>query len=544
VTATAAARAALVLTGFLLLCGCNRNAPEQAVAVPIGTERAATLHRGNGAEPETLDPAKADKAQEMNIIVDMMIGLMTDDARGEPIPGAAERYDVSEDGLTWTFTIRDHQWSDGKPVTAEDFVYAWQRALTPATAAEYASLLYVFKNGKAINTGAMPASALGARAIDARTLELQLENPVPYLPELLTHTTSFAVPRHVVEAKGKEWTKPGNYVGNGPYTLAEWVPNDHVTLVKNPRFYDAANVAIPRVMYFPTADYDTALRQFRAGELDQQERLPPQQIDWLRANMPEALQMVPQQRTEYLVFNLSKPPFDDARLREAISLASDREMITEKIRRLGEPPAYSVVPPTMAHYSGGPQLAFRSLSPAQRLKRAQDLMHAAGYGPDKLLRIRFSVRSTAPAERSEAAALQQMWRQIYVQADIVAADQAVFYNNLREGDFDVGKATWGADFNDARNFLYLLMGDAGDGMNYGRYHNNRFDALMRQADQERDASRRAMSMRAAEALALRDSAWAPLYFAVTGDLVQPYVRGWVPNAIDENRSRWLSLMRD
>jgi oligopeptide transport system substrate-binding protein len=171
-------------------------------------------------------------------------------------------------------------------------------------------------------------------------------------------------------------------------------------------------------------------------------------------------------------------------------------------------------------------------------------MRAAGYGPQKLLRTTLSLRSTAPAERAEAAALQQMWREIWVQADIVASDQAVFYNSLREGDFEVAKASWGADFNDARNFLYLLMGDAGDGINYGRYKNGRFDALIRQSDLERDADRRAQSMRAAEAIAQRDAAWAPLYFTVTGDLVQPYVHGWVPNAIDENRTRWLSLARD
>jgi oligopeptide transport system substrate-binding protein len=528
----------LALALLVASCGQDTQTAETPAAVVENT-----LHRGNYAEPESLDPALADVAPELNIVADLMIGLIGDNAAGENMPGAAERWETSADGLVWTFHLRPHQWSDGMPVTAEDFVYAWRRALLPETASEYASILYVFKNAKPINEGKMPPESLGARAVDADTIELTLEHPVPYLQELLSHVTSYPVPRHLVEAKGREWARPGSYVGNGAYTLLEWLPSDHITLTKNPRFYDAANVRIERVVYYPTEDYDAALRRFRAGELDLHERLPPQQIDWLRANLPDTLRMVPQLRIEYVVFNQTRAPFGDVRVREAISLASDRENLSERIRRLGEPPAYSIVPRAIANYPDGPELPFKAQPYAERLARAQELMRAAGYGPQRRFATTLNLRSNTAAERAEGAALQQMWRAIYIDVEIVPSDNAVFYNALRTGDFAIAKASWGADFNDARNFLFLLMGDSGPGLNYGRYANAEFDALMRRSDQEADGAARAAIMAEAETIALRDSAWAPLYFWVTNDLVHTHVKGWVSNAMDENRTRWLSIER-
>jgi oligopeptide transport system substrate-binding protein len=526
-----------MLAAAMFVAACGQTGETQQVTPSADN----TLRRGNYAEPESLDPALADVAPELNIVADLMIGLIGDNAAGENMPGAAERWETSDDGLIWTFHLRPHQWSDGMPVTAEDFVYAWRRALLPETASEYASILYVFKNAKLINEGALPPDSLGARVIDADTVELTLEHPVPYLQELLSHVTSYPVPRHVVEALGRDWARPGNYVGNGPYTLAEWQPSDHITLTKNPRFYDAENVKIARVEYYPTEDYDAALRRFRADELDLQERLPPQQIDWLRANMPDTLRMVPQLRIEYVVFNQTKAPFNDVRVREAISLASDRVTLSARIRRLGEPAAYSIVPRAIANYADGPELPFKTMPYPDRLARAQELMRASGYGPQRRLPARLSLRSNTAAERAEGAALQEMWRAIYVDLEIVPSDNAVFYNALRTGDFDLAKASWGADFNDARNFLFLLMSDSGDGLNYGRYRNQEFDALMRRSDQIADGAERARIMAEAEAIALKDSAWAPLYFWVTNDLVHPHVKGWVSNAMDENRTRWLSL---
>src|SRR5512146_1836639 len=208
-----------------------------------------TFNRGNGAEPDSLDPQKLQTAWENNIVGDMFMGLMTEDAYGRPVLGAAESMTESGDGLTYTFKIRDHKWSDGAPVTADDFVYSFRRILDPKTAAPYASLLYPIKNAQAVNGGKMQLSALGVRAVDARTLEMDFEYQVPYLRELLTHYTTFPVPRHVVEKHGTKWLDPGNIATNGAYVLKEWIPNDHITIVKNPHFYDAKNVSIETVNF-------------------------------------------------------------------------------------------------------------------------------------------------------------------------------------------------------------------------------------------------------------------------------------------------------
>ena len=225
------------------------------------------LNRGNGAEPESLDPAYAGSAAEANILGDMMVGLTTLDAAARPIPGMAERWETSPDGLIWTFHLRQARWSDGTPVTAENFVSAWRRLLDPKTASRAAQTLWVVKNARAISGGTMPVTALGIGASDPATLKITLDHPAPYLPELLTLAAALPLP-------ARPNFKPGSYVSDGPYLLKSWQPNDHVSLGKNPRFYDAAAVKIDTVNYFPTADTQAALRRLRAGELDMQTPLP------------------------------------------------------------------------------------------------------------------------------------------------------------------------------------------------------------------------------------------------------------------------------
>ncbi|MBL8781018.1 MAG: peptide ABC transporter substrate-binding protein, partial [Alphaproteobacteria bacterium] len=244
------------------------------------------LHRGNGSEPYSLDPHRTTGVWESHIIGDMLVGLYTEDAIGQPIFGAAENAVTSEDGLTWTFKIRPHTWSDGVPVSAEDFVFAYQRILDPKTAAQYANVLYAIKNAQKVNKGDLPVSALGVRAVDASTLVIELDHPAPYLPQLLTHHTATPLPRALVQKVGNDWTKPGTMVSNGPYLLTEWRPHDHVKLVKNPKFFDAATVKIDEVYFYPIEDDLAALKRYRAGELDTNERWPLTEHKWLRENIP------------------------------------------------------------------------------------------------------------------------------------------------------------------------------------------------------------------------------------------------------------------
>jgi oligopeptide transport system substrate-binding protein len=496
------------------------------------------LRRGNGAEVESLDPALADTSWEQWIIGDMMMGLFTEDAHGNAILGVAENAAVSPDGKIWTFALRESLWSDGTPVAAEDFVYAWRRTLDPKTTGKYGAILYAFKNAKAIAEGKLPPSALGVRAEGTRTLILELEHPAPYLPELLAHNITYPVPRHVVEAKGAAWTQPGNYVSNGPYVLAERIPNDHVTLTKNPRFFDAENVHIDRVLFYPTEDASGALKRFRAGELDTQNPFPADQIDWLHANMPAALRQTPTLAIDYVVFNERRKPFDDVRVREALDLAFDRDVLTNKIYRLGEEPAYSIIPRGIANYPGGAGLSFRDLSYPERLTRAQALMREAGYGPGRLLHTSYATSAAGDARRA-AVAIQAMWRAIYVDVQAVQSETQVNYTKLREGDYDIGAGSWGADFNDASNFLMLLT--TGNPQNYGGYSNPAFDRLYEAAEQERDVEARGQILLQAEKLALNDHAWITRNFRANRTIVQPYVKGWVANARDMNRTRWLSI---
>ncbi len=498
------------------------------------------LNRGETGDPKSLDPHYIDLTLEINIVGDMLIGLATEDAAGHAIPGAAQSWDTSPDGKTWTFHLRNHQWSDGTPVTAGDFVFAWQRILNPKMAAPYAYQLWVVKNAHAISDGKLPVTALGATAKDDKTLVVQLEHPAPYLPELLAHNTTYPLPRHVVEAKGGQWALPKNYVANGPYVVKDWIPNDHVTLIKNPKFYDAAHVHIDRINYIPMTNSVAALKWMRAGALDTYSFLPSQEIDWIRAYMKDALQMIPYLSVYYINLNFNRKPFDDIRVREALNLAFNREAITQKIIRLGEPAAYSIVPPGTANYPGGAAMDFKSLSYPDRIRKAQGLMREAGYGPDHHLNTTYAT-TTNPDSKRIAAAFQDMLSAIYVDADIVQSDVQIHYKKLQSGDFDLAYANWVADFNDATNFLDLLRCDSGN--NYGRYCNKNYDALLDRANQETDVAKRGALLRQAEDIALKDYAWLPMRFANTLDLVQPYVKGWIANARDINRTRWLWIDR-
>jgi oligopeptide transport system substrate-binding protein len=509
------------------LTACSQSAPHHDVM---------TLNRGNGAEIKSLDPDFIDGTWEANVVGDLIVGLATEDAAGNPIPGAATSWDVSPDGKTWTFHIRDHLWSDGVPVTAQDFVFAYRRLLDPNTAAQYAYNLWVIKNAKAVNEGKLPPSALGAKAVDDKTLVLTLEHPAPYLPQLLMHQTAFPLPRHLVEKFGNAWAEVKNFAGNGPYVPKDWVLNDHLTLVKNPKFYDAKNVRIQVVNYYPTSDTEAALKRFRAGELDVQSSIPAAEIEWMRKNIPEDLKMVDYLALSYILVNCERPPFNDVRVREAIALAYNREAVEEKIMRLGEKPAYSFVPPHVADYPGTAHFDFVSMSYAGRVKKAQALMRAAGYGPDHRLHTSYSTVAD-PNDTRVAPVLQSMLKEIYIDADIVQVDAAVHYKNLQQHQFNIAAAAWIADFDDASNFLDLLR--TGSGNNYGGWSNAQFDTLMDQAEQEPDAQKRGAILAKAEQLALDNYAIIPTNFRKTRNLVQPYVKGWISNQRDFNRTRWL-----
>jgi oligopeptide transport system substrate-binding protein len=516
------------LAAAVLLAGCS---PESDVQGPV-------LNRGNGPDIKSLDPAFVQGSWEAWVVGDMIMGLTTEGPRGEPLPGAATHWEVSPDGLTWTFHLRRHLWSDGVPVTSADFVAAWRRLIEPKTAAPYAFNLWIVKNARAISAGKLPPAALGIAGPDALTVVVRLEHPAAYLPELMDHQVAWPIPRHSYLKYGEAWARPRNYVGNGPYIVKAWVPGDRVTLVRNPRFYDAAKVRIATVNYYQTSDSQAGLRRFRAGELDTLYQFPNQQIDWMRARIPQALRIAPYLGIAYFAPNFTRKPFADARLREAINLAYDREAVTERIHRIGETPAYRIVPPGIANYPGAAALDFKDTPQGERLKRARGLMAAMGYGTRHRLHLCL-LTSVNPDNKRNAAAFQAMMAAIAIDIEIVAVEGQIFQQMVQRRDFDLATPSWIADYNDAGNFLELLRSDSGE--NYSGYANPRYDALLDEAERTPDPAARAAKLLQAEKLALADYAWVPAWFMVTRDLVSPRVKGWIANPRNINRTRWLSL---
>lgn len=509
----------------------------------IGAEGGKILRRGNGAEPDTLDPHLSSGSWENNIIGDMFVGLTTDDAGARPVPGCAESWTANDDGLVWTFKLRRGLvWSDGVPITANDFVFSWRRMLDPQTAARYAFILYVVKNAQEANAGKKPVEEIGIRALDDHTLEITLAQPAPFLPGLLKHYSSFAVPPHLVAKHGRGWVQAGTMVSNGPYLLSEYVPNGYVKLVKNPRFYDAANVELEEVIFYPIDDERSALTRFRAGEIDMNittSGFPSQQIEWLKANMPGQARIYPYLSVNYAFMNLKRPRFNDVRVRRAMSLAIDRELLMTKVRRDGGIPAYSFVPPGIDNYIRGPSLDFADWPMERRREEARQLLAAAGYGPDNPLSFELQYRLSYDARRLYVA-LSTLLKEVGIVARLLGNEPKVHYNRVQQGDFEVAEAGWVGDYNDPQTFLSLIETSAGV-FNYARYSNAEYDRLMADAKVMLDLKARAQVMAKAEQIALDECGVIPINYSSTKTLVSLKVDGYEDNLENLHRTRFLRL---
>jgi len=525
--------------GLFLAAGASALALTACGGGDSGDGDAVVLHRGNVAEPLSLDPHKASGIWENNIIGDMFIGLFTENAAAEPIPGMAESWEVTEDGLSWTFTLREALWSDGEPVDAYDFEFALRRIMDPATLASYASVLYPIRNARQVNSGELPREELGVTAIDARTLRIDLEFPAPYLPGLLTHYTTFPVPQHVVEAHGDAWVQPANIVTNGAYKLVNWRANDFVFVERNELFWDNENVCIDEVFYYPTVDNPAAERRVRNGELDLNTDFAGQNLDFLRREIPDYVRVHPYLGIVYFSFNTTQAPFDDPRVRNALSMAVDRDFIANDILRAGQIPAYSFVPPGVNDYPNTARIGWADIPVEQRRETARQLLEEAGFGPDNPLRFEYAHRTTGDNPRV-APVVQQDWSLIadWVQPEIVGIETQIHYANLRAGDYTLGDGGWIGDYNDAYNFLFL--GETGSvPMNYSRWSNPEFDALVEQANRTQDAGERGRMLADAEQILLDESAYMPVVYYVNKALVSPEITGWEDNLSHIHRTRYL-----
>ena len=504
-----------------------------------GAAAGGILRVANPGHPASLDPHRITGVWENRIVGDMLVGLTTEGPDGTVVPGAAESWTVSDDGLEYVFRLREHAWSDGTPVSADDFVFAFRRMMSGETTSPYAQFFWVIEEGRAVTAGEAPPDALGVRALAPDRLEIRLERRTPYFLGLLMHFAAFPVPRHAVAEHGEAWTQPGNMPANGAFRLAARVPNDRVELEKNPRFWDAAAVRLDGVRYFGLEDRDAALLRFRAGELDVLRDFPAGRTGWLRERMPEAVRTAPYLGLSFLAVNHARPALQDARVRRALSMALDRDTITAKVLGSGERPAWGLVPPGTAGYPDPAQAAWRDTPMASRREEARALMRAAGFGPQRALRLQLRYPQSEN-ERRVAIALQSMWRAIHVDLALERSETAIHYAALQQGDFDLGLASWLAVYDDAQTFTLLLQTESGPN-NLGGYSDPEYDRLTAAAARSADAAERAALLREAEALAVREQALIPLYHHVARNLVSPRVQGWRDNMLDVNRSRYLGL---
>lgn len=521
---------ATVFASSLLLAGGAFVAPALSETV---------FNRGNSADPESLDPHKTSTVYEAHILRDLFLGLVTEDQNSETIPGAAESWAVSDDGTVYTFKLRDGAvWSDGSPVTADDFVYSFQRLQDPATAAEYASMLYVIKNGEEVNTGKMQPEELAVRAVDANTFEVTLKSPTPYFIEMLTHQAAYPVSRKAIESMGADWIKAGNLVSNGAYTLAEFVPNDHIRLVKNPKFYDAGNVKIDVVNYFPTEDRSTAVKRFEAGELDTNDDIPTEQLADLKAKFGDQLRIGPYLGTYYYAIKTTKAPWDNVELRNAISMAIDRDFIAEKVWQNSMLPGYSMVPPGITGYESA-IASYADMSQIDREDKAKEILEKMGYTPENPLKMEIRY-NTSENHKNTAVAIQEQLKPLGVEVTLLNTDTKTHYGHLEQkGDFDVARAGWIADYKDPETFLGISV--AASGNNYSDFNNPQYEELMKQAAAAGGKPEERMKLLAqAERVLVDELGNIPLLYYSYKNLVSPKIHGFEENVMDRHPTRFIS----
>jgi oligopeptide transport system substrate-binding protein len=513
-----------------------------ALTGPAAVFAEVVYHRGNSADPETLDLHKTSTVYESNILRDLYEGLVIHDAKGKIVPGAADSWTVSADGKIYTFKMKPGaKWSNGDAVKSSDFVYSFRRILNPETGAKYAKILYGLANAEKINKGdEKDVTKLGAAAPDDGTLVLTLENSAPYFLELLTHQTGLPVHPGSVDKFGKDFTRPENWVSNGAYVLKEWTPGSHIKVTKNQAFHDAANVKIDTVMFYPTKDTAAAVRRFEAGELHSNDDIPADQIKALKTKFGDQVKLAPYLGTWYLAVNTTKAPFNDVRVRQALSMTIDREFIADQIFGNTMLPGYSFVPPGIGNYAEPAFAAYKTQSPIEREDAAKALLKDAGFGPAKPLKVELRYNMT-DNNKAAAVAIADQWKQIGIETGFINTDAKTHFAHLRDGgDFDVARAGWIGDYSDPQNFLFLVESD-NTGLNYAKYKNPEYDALMKKAGAETDLAKRAETMLAAEKIFMRDVPFIPVMYYGSKNLVSSKLEGWHTNLRDAHASRFLSI---
>jgi oligopeptide transport system substrate-binding protein len=530
-------RIALAAAALLWIAGCSRS--PQTNATPAAPP-SATLLRGAGPEPDSLDPQKARSVESQGILRDLCEGLTTLDKSAGVAPGVATGWTVSADGRQYTFTLRpDARWSNGERVVAADFVAALRRLADPATASAYAQVIDVIENASDIVAGKKPPESLGVHAPADNTVVIDLATPAAYLPSLLSHTSACPVHRPTMTQHPAELAKPGSMISNGAFVLKEWVQGSHILVTRNRHYWNDAATRLDAVKYLLIPDESAELTRYRAGGLHTTYVVPRGQFDWIQANLAGQLHIAPELNTYYYGFNLDKAPFKDhPGLRRALSLVIDRDKLVHSVLRVGELPAYGWIPPGVSHYTSQ-SFDYRDRPMADRIAEARGLYAQAGYSAAKPLA--FELRYNAGEVHNKVAvAVTSMWKEaLGVEARLTAVEFKSLLQDIDRGDVEVFRSSWMGDYNDAYTFAQYFKSNFG--INLPRYKSAEYDSLVGAAAVEIDAVKRAELLQSAERVVLRDHPLMPIYFYVNKHLVKPEVDGWYDNVMDVVYSKDLGL---
>ena len=526
----------VLMAGLLVLlhgCGCSSRSPQDKNILQVG----------NGAEVQELDPHIVSGVTEHRVLTALFEGLADCDASTlEAVPAAAERWEISEDGLQYTFYMRGSaRWSNGDPVTAHDFAYAWQRILTPALASEYAYMLYCLKNARAYHEGTLKDfNEVGVRVKDAGVLQVELEHPTPYFLAMQNHYAWFPVHKGTIESfgamaeRGTRWTRPGNLVSNGPFTLTSWLPNELLSVRRNPHYWDAESVRLDGIDFHPIDNHQTEERAFRSGLLHITSTIPLHRIAVYRKNRPEVLHIHPYYGSYFYRLNVSRPPFNNPLVRKAFAYALDREEIVNNVLKGDEQPGYHFVPPGDLNYVSKSRVAFN-------VERARSLMAEAGYPEGRGFPMVEILYNTSEAHRTIAETVQRMWREyLNVEVRLLNQDWKVYLSSMNNLDYDVARSAWIGDVADAINFLECFQTDVGN--NRTGWSSPRYDALIQESYQEADIGKRTSLLQEAEALLLEESPIIPIYFYTWKFLKAVEMQGFKPNIL--GYLRWKDIYLD
>jgi len=524
----------LALAAGLVATGCGPSTEPAAQA----TAQQIVFRRGNGPDPDTLDPQRAEDESSREIIRDLFEGLVGETIDGELVPGAAESWEVSEDRLSWTFRLRaDGRWSNGDPVTAHDFVAGLRRAVDPATASSSAGLLGPIEGALEIIDGARAPKTLGAEALDELRLVLRLRNATPYLLGLLTHPITFPVHGPSLAEHGQDFARPGRLVSNGAYRLDEWEMQSHVQLVRNLHFREQPDIGVVRFYSFELPEAE--LNRYRTGELDYSMDFPLARLEWLRDNFGDELDLMPGLSSQFWLFNTARPPLDDVRVRKALAMTVDRDRLVEVVTGLGDHPAYGLVPPGMANYSAQ-TFDWREQSMEERIETARALLAETGYGPDRPLQVTVHY-NTNENLRKIAVAVSSMWREhLGVETELYNEEFRVMLSRRKDPDqWQILRLSWRGDYNDASNFLETLS--VGGAVNDTGYDDPGYERLLAEAAAELDPERRRALLEAAERRMLAHHPLLPLYHPSAKRLIKPWVKGYGSNILNRLYTRHLSI---